>query len=102
MRNILADADHAEALADTEYTRGVKPHSALKDRSNTLNCMRCSTGNQCMDLETLLRRLLPTAPVQAPPPGSVPTEMEIILERLHLNAPASAPTPPPRAAITDI
>ena len=38
------------------------------------------------DLGVLLRRLLPTAPVQALPPHPVPTEMEIMLERLLSNA----------------
>ena len=52
------------------------------------------------NLEALLRRLLPTAPVQTPPPRTVPTEMEILLERLLSGAPAPAPTPTPRTGIT--
>ena len=52
------------------------------------------------DLEALLRRLLPTAPVQTPPPRPVPTEMEILLERLLSGVPAPTPTPPPRTGIT--
>ena len=52
------------------------------------------------DLEALLRRFLPTAPVQTPPIRPVPTEMEILLERLLSIAPAPAPTPLPRTAIT--
>ena len=47
------------------------------------------------DLEALLRCLLPTAPVQTPPPRPVPTEMEILLERLLSRAPAPTLTPPP-------
>ena len=49
------------------------------------------------DLEALLRCLLPTAPVQTPPPRPVPTEMEILLERLLSEVPAL--TPPPRTGI---
>ena len=45
------------------------------------------------DIEALLRRLLPTAPVQASPPRPVPMEMEIMLECILLNAPATAPSP---------
>ena len=44
------------------------------------------------DLEALLRRLLPTAPVQTPPPRPVPTEMANLLECLRSKAPAPAPT----------
>ena len=47
-----------------------------------------------------MRPLLPTAPVQTPPPHPVPTEMEIRLERLLFNA--LAPAPPPRTAITEM
>ena len=42
------------------------------------------------------------APVQAPQPRPVPTEMEIMLERLRSNEPALAPDPPPQTTITDI
>ena len=55
-----------------------------------------------VDLEALLRRLLPTAPVQTPPPCPVPTEIEIMLERQLSTAPASAPTPPSWTAITEM
>ena len=54
------------------------------------------------DLKTLLRCLLPTSLVQAPPPHLVPTEMEIMLERLLANAPTPAPLPQPWTAITDM
>ena len=52
------------------------------------------------DLEALLRCLLPTAPVQTPPPHPVPTDVEILLERLLPEAPVRAPTPPPQTGIT--
>ena len=51
------------------------------------------------DLDALLRCLLPTAPMQTPPPRSIPTEMEILLERLQSGAPALTPTPPPQTGI---
>ena len=35
-----------------------------------------------VDLEALLRRLLPTALVQTPPPRLIPTKLEILLEHL--------------------
>ena len=49
------------------------------------------------DIEALLRHLLPTVPVQTPPPRAVSMEMEIMLERLLSNAPA----PPPRTATSN-
>ena len=52
------------------------------------------------ELAELLRRLLPTAPLQTPLPPLVPTEMEILLEHLLSGAPAPTPTPPPRIGIT--
>ena len=52
------------------------------------------------DIEALLRRLLPIAPVQTPPPRPIPTEMEILLERLLSGAPAPTPTPPPQTGFT--
>ena len=51
------------------------------------------------DLEALLKRLLPAAPVQTPPPRPIPTEMEILLERLLSGALASTLTPPPQTGI---
>ena len=51
------------------------------------------------DIEALLRRLLLTTPVQAPPPRPVPTKMEIMLERLLSNAAAPLPL---RTAITEM
>ena len=47
------------------------------------------------DLEALLRRLLPTAPIQTPPLHPIPTEMEILLKHLLSGAPAPAPAPAP-------
>ena len=52
------------------------------------------------DIEALFRRLLPTAPVQTPPPHPVRIEMEIKLERILSNVPA--PALPSRTAITEM
>ena len=54
------------------------------------------------DLEVLLRCLLPTAPVQTPPPRPVPRELEILLERLLSGAPAPMLTPPAWTGITGV
>ena len=51
------------------------------------------------DLDALMRCLLPTTPMQTPPPRSIPTEMEILLERLQSGALAPTPTLPPQTGI---
>ena len=43
-----------------------------------------------VDLETMLKRLLPAIPAQAPPP---PTHLKTILKRLLPTVPAQAPPP---------
>ena len=49
-------------------------------------------------LETMLKRLLPYVPAQAPPPRFVPTDLETMLTRMLLAVPAQ----PPRPASTEI
>ena len=96
-----------ESHANTDARRNVKPAPERARPVYTVN----EPADQAVgavaappvglgDLEALLRCLLPTAPVQTPPPRPVPTEMEILLERLLSTAPIPAPTPPPRTAIT--
>ena len=53
-------------------------------------------------LETLLRRLLPTLLGPASPPKPIPTELENLLQRLLEGVPAPKPTLPPKTGITDM
>ena len=96
-----------ESHANTDARRNVKPAPERARPVYTVN----EPADQAVvavaappvglgDLEALLICLLPTAPVQTPPPRPVPTEMVILLERLLSTAPIPAPTPPPRTAIT--
>ena len=98
-----------ESHADADDRRIVKPTPERARPVNTLSEPACVPADQVVvavtapsvglgDLGALLRHLLLTALVQAPPPRPVPTEMEIMLECLLSNA----PTPPARATITDI
>ena len=89
-----------ESRADTDARRIVKPTPERERLVYTVNEPACVMADQVVapvtapsvglgDIKALLRRLLPTAPVQTPPPRPVPTEMEILMVRLLLNAPAS-------------
>ena len=53
-------------------------------------------------LETLLRRLLPTSLMPARPPKPIPTELESLLQRLLAGVPAPKPTTSPNTGITDL
>ena len=53
-------------------------------------------------LETLLRRLLPTPVVPTLPPKQVPLASEQLLQRLLVGAQAPKPVPPVKTGITDI
>ena len=53
-------------------------------------------------LETLLRRLLPTSLMPASPLKMIPTELESLLQRLLPGVPAPKPTLPPKTGITDM
>ena len=101
-----------ESHADADGRRIVKPTPERARPLYTVNEPACMLADQVMaavtmpsvglgDLEASLRHLLPTAPVQAPQPRPVPTEMEIMPECLPPNVPAPAPAPMPRTAITD-
>ena len=53
------------------------------------------------DLETMLKRLLPAVPAQAPPPLSAPTEIEAMLKCLLPGTPTQVPQPRPVTACRD-
>ena len=98
-----------ESRADTDVQRIVKPALERDLPVYTMDEPACVPADRVVaavtappaemgDLEALLRRLLPTAPVPTPPPRPIPTDIDILLERLLSGVPA--PTPPPQTGIT--
>ena len=102
-----------ESHADADDRRIVKPTQERARPVYMVSEPVCMPADQVMaaviapsvglgDLEALLRHLLPAAPMQAPLPRPVPTEVEIMPECLLSNALTLAPAPPPQATNTDI
>ena len=112
IRDIVDQCRVWESHADTDAQRIVKPTTEKAWPMYTVNEPACVPADQVVaavgapsvglcEIEALLKCLLPTTPVQAPPPRPVPTKMEIMLESLLSNAPAPAALPP-RTAITEM
>ena len=78
---------------------GDEPGCGLDDRMVAAVTVPPAVPDQ---LETLLRRLLPTPVVPASPPKPVPTELESLLQRLLAGVQAPKPIPPPKTGITDM
>ena len=109
IRDIVDRCRVWESHADTGVRRIVKPApERLYRYTPWTNRCACWLTRWCWlldpladpgDLEVLLRRLLPTAPVPTPPPRPIPTDIENLLERLLSEVPA--PTPPLRLRLRD-
>ena len=106
IRDIVDRCRVLETHADTNDQRVVKPtleraqpvYAVSEPRLGlTEQIIAAITGPsvRLADLETMLKRLLPAIPAQAPPPLSAPTDLETMLKRLLPAVPAHAPPPRP-------